>query len=259
LETRIYQIDAFAGRVFAGNPAAVCPLEDWPEDDVLQCIARENNLPETAFFVPGEAAYHIRWFTPVAEVDLCGHATLASGYVVLNHLHPSLKKVTFDSRSGPLEVFQQGDLLTLDFPSRPPQCCEAPPELLAGLASEPLEVLSCEDYLCVFPHEKDILKLRPDMGKLSRLGLRGVIATAPGREVDFVSRFFAPSLGIEEDPATGSSHCVLTPYWADKLGKNKLHTYQLSQRGGEFFCENHGDRVSISGRAVLYMEGRIYI
>jgi predicted PhzF superfamily epimerase YddE/YHI9 len=259
MKLRMYQVDAFASRAFAGNPAAVCPLETWLDDEVLQSIAQENNLSETAFFVPVEDAYHIRWFTPVTEVDLCGHATLASGYIVLDHIDPSRDKVIFDSRSGPLSVVRQGDLLTLDFPSRPPELCDAPRELLDGLGREPLEVLDSEDYFCVFPSDYDIRELDPDMGKLGNLGLRGVIVTSKGQEADFVSRFFAPRYGIDEDPATGSSHCALTPYWAEKLGKKRLHAYQLSRRGGEFFCEDLGDRVHISGRAILYMEGWIYI
>jgi PhzF family phenazine biosynthesis protein len=259
MKLRMYQVDAFASRVFSGNPAAICPLEDWLDDATLQSIAQENNLSETAFFVPVEDDYHIRWFTPVAEVDLCGHATLASGFTVLDHLDPSRDKVIFNSRSGPLSVLRQDSLLTLDFPSRPPQTCDAPRELLDGLGREPLEVLCSEDYLVVFPSEDDIQELDPDMGMLKQLGLRGVIVTSQGQEADFVSRFFAPSYGIDEDPVTGSAHCTLTPYWSERLGKSKLHAFQLSRRGGELFCEDAGDRIHISGRAVLYMEGWIYI
>lgn len=259
MQLTIYQVDAFAGRVFQGNPAAVCPLEDWLDDEVMQAIAMENNLSETAFFVPTDAGYHIRWFTPLAEVDLCGHATLASAFVVFNYTDPSLAEVTFASRSGPLTVSRAGDLLAMDFPSQLPAPCAVPPRLIEGLGVEPAEVLASADYFAVYPREEDIPALQPDMAALKKLGLRGVIATAPGEEADFVSRFFAPSYGIDEDPVTGSAHCALTPYWSARLGKTKLHALQLSRRGGELFCEDRGDRVTISGRAVLYLEGHIHI
>jgi PhzF family phenazine biosynthesis protein len=259
MEIPLYQIDAFTSHVFRGNPAAVCPLEGWLDDPVLQAIAQENNLSETAFFVRETQDYRIRWFTPVAEVDLCGHATLASGFVIFNYLDPTINRVTFHSRSGPLSVVREEELLSMDFPSQPPQSCSPPGELLDGLGGELLEVLCSEDYFVVFPGERDIRALNPDMGTLKRLDLRGVIVTAPGDEVDFVSRFFAPSLGIDEDPVTGSAHCALTPYWSRRLGKNDLHAYQVSRRGGELFCIDRGDRVSISGRAVRYMEGSITI
>jgi PhzF family phenazine biosynthesis protein len=255
----IYQVDAFASRVFEGNPAAVCPLEEWLGDEVMQAIATENNLSETAFFVREGEGYRIRWFTPEKEVDLCGHATLASAFVIFEHIEPSLQEVTFDSRSGLLNVSRGEELLALDFPSQPPAPCSAPPELAQGLGAEPAEVLSSQDYFAVFDHEKDIRLMEPDMTKLKKVGLRGVIVTAPGDEADFVSRFFAPSYGIDEDPVTGSSHCALTPYWARRLGKNRLHAYQLSRRGGELFCEDRGDRVMISGHAVLYLQGFLTI
>ncbi len=253
----IYQVDAFASRVFEGNPAAVCPLEEWLDDEVMQAIAMENNLSETAFFVSEGEGYRIRWFTPETEVDLCGHATLASASVIFEHIEPSLQEVAFDSRSGVLIVYRGRELLTLDFPSQPPSPCSAPPGLIAGLRKEPAEVLACEDYFAVYASQEDILELQPDMAALKQVGLRGVIVTAPGREADFVSRFFAPSYGIDEDPVTGSAHCALTPYWAQRLGKSKLHAYQLSHRGGELFCEDKGDRVMISGRAVPYLQGFI--
>ena len=255
----IYQIDAFSNRVFAGNPAAVCPLEEWLEDSALQAIAQENNLSETAFFVPEENGYHIRWFTPVAEVDLCGHATLATAFVIFNYLEPSLSEVNFSSRSGRLTVVRENELLSMDFPSQPPLPCEAPKELVNGLRKEPLEVLCSEDYFVLFSSEKQIRELNPDMGMLKKLDLRGVIVTAKGNKVDFVSRFFAPKFGIDEDPVTGSAHCALTPYWANKLKKKNLHAHQVSQRGGELFCKDCGDRVKISGRAVKFMEGSIAI
>jgi PhzF family phenazine biosynthesis protein len=255
----IYQVDAFASRVFEGNPAAVCPLEEWLDDEVMQAIAQENNLSETAFFVPHEKGFDIRWFTPAAEVDLCGHATLASAFVVFTAIEPGRSEVTFASRSGPLSVSSNGDLLTLDFPAQPPAPCAAPSELAAGLGKDPAEVLACEDYFAVYASQEDIVGMRPDMSVLEKVDLRGVIVTAPGDEVDFVSRFFAPRYGIDEDPVTGSAHCALTPYWAQRLGKSKLHAYQLSRRGGELFCEDRGDRVMISGRAVLYLQGFITI
>jgi len=255
----IYQIDAFSGRVFSGNPAAVCPLEEWLDDSVLQAIARENNLSETAFFVPEGSGYHIRWFTPVAEVDLCGHATLAASFVILDYFDKSVKQITFRSRSGKLTVVREGELLAMDFPSQPPFSCKVPKELIQGLGTEPLEVLCSEDYLALFLREEEVLNLNPDMRILKELDLRGVIATAKGNKVDFVSRFFAPRFGIDEDPVTGSAHCALIPYWAKKLGKKNMHARQISPRGGELFCKDRGDRVVIAGKAVKFMEGHITI
>lgn len=255
----LYQIDAFTGHVFHGNPAAVCPFEEWLDDSVMRAIAQENNLSETAFFVKEGEDYRIRWFTPVAEVDLCGHATLASGFVIFNYLDPTINEVTFHSRSGPLRVGRTGELLSMDFPSQPPRSCSQPRELVYGLGGEPLEALCSEDYVVVFQSEGDIRGLDPDMEMLKRLNMRGVIVTARGDEVDFVSRFFAPKLGVDEDPVTGSAHCALIPYWSRRLGKHDLHAHQVSKRGGELFCADHGDRVSIAGRAVKYMEGTITI
>lgn len=253
----LFQIDAFAGKVFSGNPAAVCPLKEWPDDSVMQAIAAENNLSETAFFVPHENGYHIRWFTPVAEVDLCGHATLAAAFVIFHCLDGSSRQADFISRSGRLTVTREGDLLAMDFPAQLPQPCPPPKELLRGLGKEPLEVLKAEDYLAVFSSEEDIVDLKPDLSAFRQLDLRGVIVTAKGKNADFVSRFFAPKFGIDEDPVTGSAHCSLTPYWSAKLKKDKLRARQLSKRGGELFCENRGNRVIISGRAVKYLEGNI--
>jgi PhzF family phenazine biosynthesis protein len=253
----IYQIDAFANRVFAGNPAAVCPLEEWLEDSLMQAVAQENNLSETAFFVPEKKGYRIRWFTPLAEVDLCGHATLASAFVVFNYIDTSRNEVTFNSRTGLLTVARANELLSMDFPSQPPVPCATPNKLLDGLGKEPLEVLCSEDYMAVFSGEQDVIELRPDMSMLRQLDSRGVIVTAEGRDVDFVSRFFAPKLGIDEDPVTGSAHCALTPYWAKKLSKKDLHAHQMSRRGGELFCQDSGDRVVISGRTAKFMEGVI--
>lgn len=253
----IYQIDAFADRMFSGNPAAVCPLPEWPEASLLQAVAAENNLSETAFLVPRGNGYELRWFTPLAEVDLCGHATLAAAHVVFNHLAPSLGEVAFDTRSGILTVRRDGDRLSMAFPARPPVACAASEALLAGLGAPPLEVLRASYYLAVFPTEEVVRKLTPRMDLLAQLDLPGVIATARGRRADFVSRFFAPKLGIPEDPVTGSAHCILTPYWTPRLGRGKLHAYQASARGGELWCELAGERVLIAGRTVPFLRGEI--
>lgn len=255
----IYQIDAFASKVFSGNPAAVCPLDAWLDDSILQSIARENNLSETAFFVKSAEGYHIRWFTPLAEVDLCGHATLASAFVIFMHIDPSCVRVTFESKSGPLIVEKKADRLCMNFPSQPPAECPVPNDLIAGLGKTPSSVLCSEDYFAVYASESDIKGLRPRMDLLKNLDLRGVIVTAPGSNVDFVSRFFVPSLGIDEDPVTGSAHSALIPYWADRLNKKELKAYQLSARGGELFCADLGDRVEIAGTAVQYLHGTIVI
>ncbi|MCG8607762.1 PhzF family phenazine biosynthesis protein [bacterium] len=259
MKLSLYQIDAFTNRVFCGNPAAVCPLKEWLDDSLMQAIALENNLSETAFFVREEMGYRLRWFTPIAEVELCGHATLASAFVILNYLQPDLSEVSFETRSGRLIVYEDGDLLAMDFPSHPPKACTPPPQLLAGLKLDPEEVLQSANYFVVYNRQQDVLQLRPNMNELKELGNFGVIVTARGEGSDFVSRYFAPQFGIDEDPATGSTHCALTPYWSQKLSKRKLHALQLSARGGEFFCEDRGDRVTISGQAVKVIEGRLYI
>jgi PhzF family phenazine biosynthesis protein len=253
----IYQVDAFASRVFTGNPAAVCPLEKWLPDEEMQAIAAENNLAETAFFVPNGEGYHLRWFTPTVEVDLCGHATLASAFVILNKLTPAAKSVQFLTKSGKLAVTRDGDLLSLDFPARPAVECEGHPGLVAALGGRPEKVLAARDYLVVYATETELRSLKPDMDGLAKLDLFAVIATAPGKDLDFISRFFAPAQGIPEDPVTGSSHCTLIPYWSARLGKKKLHAYQASPRGGELWCEDRGERVRISGKAVQFLEGSI--
>jgi len=255
----LYQVDAFADRVFAGNPAAVCLLDSWPEDALLQSIAAENNLAETAFFIPSEDTPRLRWFTPVTEVDLCGHATLAAAFVLFEHLQPGREAVSFTSRSGPLSVTRTGELLSLDFPALPLSEPLPVKLLTAALRAQPTELRGGMDLLAVFGSEAEVRALRPDMERLKALDCRGVIATAPGDEVDFVSRFFAPAVGIPEDPVTGSAHCALTPYWAARLGKSELRARQISPRGGQLVCELKDDRVTISGRAVLYLEGTIYI
>lgn len=263
----IYQIDAFASAVFKGNPAAVCPLERWLPESTMQSIAAENNLAETAFFVPrapaaGTAAaveYDLRWFTPEAEIDLCGHATLASAHVVFTTLEPSRESVTFHSKSGPLIVRREGDMLALDFPSRPPTRRDPPAGLVEALGASPSEVWASRDLMAVFDSEHAVRALTPSFDRIRALELFGLIVTAPGREVDFVSRFFAPSVGVPEDPVTGSAHCTLVPYWAKRLGKRRLSARQVSVRGGELLCEDRGDRVSMAGRAVQYLEGVIEV
>lgn len=258
----IYQIDAFASRVFTGNPAAVCPLEKWLPDTVMQAIAQENNLSETAFFVQEDGGYQIRWFTPAAEVDLCGHATLASAFVLFQRLNIEGNTVTFTSRSGPLKVTQKDHLLSLDFPAQPPEPCDPPQALLDALTVEPKdvppeEVLLAEDYIVVYAAGSDVSLCRPDFSALKGLGARGVAITAPGNDVDFVSRFFAPNVGIDEDPVTGSVHCSLTPYWSKRLGKKQMVAHQISERGGELHCADAGERILISGQAVEYLKGEI--
>lgn len=300
---RLYQVDAFTDRPLAGNPAAVCPLEEWPTDGLLQAVAAENNLPETAFLVPDGAGFELRWFTPRAEVDLCGHATLAAGFVVLRYMEGTRAAVRFSTASGPLEVRRDGERLLMDFPSVPAEACEAPPELAEGLGGEPAEVLRASDWLAVYRSRREVADLSPRMEVLEGLDLRGVIATAPARSggmeeggpppaagdepgasgppptagdepgasgapprgdgdpqtgeggPDFVSRFFAPKVGVPEDPVTGSAHCTLAPYWARRLGKDRLLGRQISRRGGEVACRVGGDRVELGGAAVLYLEG----
>ena len=257
MQLTLYQIDAFTNKVFKGNPAAVCPLDRWYSDTDLQAIAEENNLSETAFYVPAEAGYHLRWFTPKAEVDLCGHATLAAAYVIFNFSDYADNTVKFESRSGELTVTKSDDLLVMDFPSQPAKPCATPLLLVEGLGKAPIEVLSSEDYMAVFGAEDDVIALKPNFDALNKLDLRGVMVTAKGKEVDFVSRFFAPRHGINEDPVTGSAHCALTPYWADRLNKTKLSAKQVSKRSGYIGCELKGNRVFLSGKAVKYMEGKI--
>ncbi|NLV30323.1 MAG: PhzF family phenazine biosynthesis protein [Acidobacteria bacterium] len=254
-----YHVDAFTSRVFAGNPAGVCILERWPGDADLQAIAAENNLPETAFLLPDGGGWELRWFSPTTEVALCGHATLAAAFVLFSRRGVKEPAVRFTTRhSGRLTVRREGDLLALDFPARPVLGAIGARDLEAALGLLPLEAhTSAEDLLAVLDSEQTVRRLDPDIAALGRLPCRGVIVTARGDRCDFVSRFFAPRVGIPEDPVTGSAHCVLIPYWAAKLGKGSLHAFQVSRRGGELFCENRGGRVAISGRAALYLEGTI--
>jgi PhzF family phenazine biosynthesis protein len=252
-----YHVDAFTDNLFGGNPAGVCPLDGWIPDEIMQKIAAENNLSETAFFVPENDGYRIRWFTPKVEVDLCGHATLASGHVLFNHLKYHGKVVHFESRSGILRIRNDQNLITLDFPTATYEKVTPPEILVRALDKKFTEVYYSNDYMAVFDSEKDILELKPDFLLLSQLETRGVIVTARGKDVDFVSRFFAPGVGINEDPVTGSAHTILTSYWADKLNKKELTARQLSERRGLLLCKNLGDRVEISGTAVTYLTGTI--
>jgi len=255
----IYQIDAFANRAFEGNPAAVCPLDSWLPDELMQSIAAENNLAETAFFVPEGTGYFIRWFTPITEVDLCGHATLASAYVLFNLLGFNGDKIDFDSKSGILSVSRDGDCLIMDFPSQPPEPCDTPKEIIEAFGMIPNECLKHEDYVVIFDNEEQIQMANPDFEMLKKLDCRGVIISALSEEYDFVARFFAPNFGIPEDPVTGSAYTRLVPYWAQKTDKTSFRVKQLSSRGGELLCELRDDRVLISGRAVKYLEGSLEV
>lgn len=255
----IYQIDAFSARVFGGNPAAIVPLESWLPAETMQAIAAENNLAETAFFVREGTHYSLRWFTPTVEMDLCGHATLASAHLLFAKLAHDGQRVDFMTRSGKLTVTRQGDLLALELPSRPPEPCARPAALDKALGKAPLTVLGSRDYLCVYEREADIRALTPNMEQVAALDRFAVIVTAPGESCDFVSRFFAPGAGVAEDPVTGSAHCTLVPYWSKRLGKTTLTARQLSARGGELACEDRGERVVIAGKAVLYLEGAIHV
>jgi PhzF family phenazine biosynthesis protein len=265
MQIPLYQIDAFADGPFTGNPAAVCPLESWLPEDVMQAIAAENNLSETAFFVAQGEGYRLRWFTPSTEVDLCGHATLASAYVVFRWLRPERRTITFQTQeAGPLTVARDGELLALDFPSRPPQPCAMSEPLVAALGQRPAALLAARDYLAVYESADDVAALAPDFAGIAALDRFAVIVTAPGPGaevggIDFVSRFFAPARGVDEDPVTGSAHCTLIPYWAGRLAKPRLAARQLSRRGGTLACALDGDRVTIAGRAVPYLEGTITV
>ena len=259
MKISIYQIDAFAEKAFEGNPAAICPLSEWLPDEVMQSIAEENNLSETAFFVPTEDGFHIRWFTPVAEVDLCGHATLASAYVIFTYLGFRENTINFQSKSGLLKVVQNDGLLVMDFPSQPPTPCQTPDEIVRAFKNTPVQCLKSEDYIVVFDNENEVISAQPYFDALSKLGLRGVAITAKSNKYDFIARFFAPKYGVNEDPVTGSAYTQLIPYWSNTIGITKLRAKQVSSRGGEIICELAGNRVSIAGRAVTYLAGEIEI
>jgi PhzF family phenazine biosynthesis protein len=258
----VFQVDAFTKTPFAGNPAAVCPLTQWLDEKLLLSVAAENNLSETAFFVPQGDSYKLRWFTPKCEVKLCGHATLASAFVLLRILTPERELVRFrTSLSGELIVRRDGDLLAMDFPALPPRACTQPPAtLVEGLGKQPIEVVQIQDnFFAVYEREEDVRGIQPDFALLEKLHPAGVAITAPGRDCDFVSRYFAPSYGIPEDPVTGSTHCSLAPYWAQKIGRSSLYARQVSQRGGEMWCDVKADRVILKGNAVLTLRGEILI
>lgn len=261
MKQKIYQVDAFAEELFSGNPAAVCPLEDWPEDELLQKIAMENNLAETAYFVKSGDHFELRWFTPTTEVDLCGHATLASAYVLFHQLGYTEKTIRFQSRrSGPLTVTKEGDLLTLDFPADSITEVSITEALTRGLNLLPQQIFKGKsDYMFVYEKEEDIKQLIPDFAAIQTINARGIIVTSRGNTVDFVSRFFAPQCGVNEDPVTGSAHTTLTPFWSRVCNKKVLTAKQLSARGGFLQCEDRGERVAISGRCKLYLEGSIFI
>lgn len=257
----IYQADAFTDKLFGGNPAAIVPLKEWLSAPEMQKIAAENNLAETAFFISQGENFELRWFTPELEIDLCGHATLATAHILFTELGYSKEFIHFHTlKAGTLTVTKKDDLYTLDFPSRVPHACEAPEELLNAIGGKPpIEVLSSRDHMLVYETEADVLALKPNFTALAKISPMGIIATAKGNNSDFVSRFFIPAAGINEDPVTGSAHCNLIPYWAEKLGKNELHAYQVSTRRGELWCELKGDRVLMAGKAVTYLKGEIFI
>ncbi|MEQ9402433.1 MAG: PhzF family phenazine biosynthesis protein [Cyclobacteriaceae bacterium] len=257
----IYQVDAFTSRLFGGNPAAVCPLEEWPNDDVLRNIAIENNLAETAYFIKKGEGFHLRWFTPEVEMDLCGHATLASAHVIFEHLNYDLSAIRFETASGELVVKKQEDLLQMDFPSRKPEPSSIPDQILNALSIQPKSILKARDYFLVFDTEQEVRDLLVNQQALDGLdlGTGGIICTAKGEKVDFVSRFFTPGAAVFEDPATGSAHCSLVPYWSEVLGLKEFTAHQVSSRLGEFYCEDRGARVLISGQSLTYLEGEITV
>ena len=256
----VFQVDAFADALFRGNPAAVVPLEEWLPDSLMQSIALENNLSETAFFVPTKAGFEIRWFTPKAEVDLCGHATLAAAHVIFNEAGYPKNKLSFGSRSGLLTVTRADGALSLDFPADQPRPVEEPVEITEAIGLKPFASFRGKtDYLLVYETEEQITGIKPDFSALKKTSARGIMVTAPGKACDFVSRFFAPGVGIDEDPVTGSAHTTLTPYWAERSGKTNFSAKQLSARGGTLQCTLQGDRVLISGKAFTYLRGEIFV
>ncbi len=261
MKIKIYQVDAFTDKLFGGNPAAVCPLKEWLSDDLLQNIAMENNLSETAFYVRNGSHYQIRWFTPTVEVDLCGHATFAAAFVLFHHEGHSGDEIQFLSpRSGELRVTRNEDQLTLNFPADHIEPVELTQDILNGFDIKPQTAFKGQsDILLIFNNEEEIRKVKPNFTEIAKLNARGVIVTAKGNDVDFVSRFFGPQVGVDEDPVTGSAHTTLTPYWSKTLNKNKLSARQLSKRGGVLHCELCGDRVDISGQGKLFMSGEIHI
>ena len=261
MKIKKYQVDAFADKVFEGNPAAVCPLNQWISDEIIQHIALENNLSEIAFFVNKGDYIEIRWFTPEAEVELCGHATLATAHVLFEHLDIKNREIIFDCERGELTVKKSGNLLEMNFPSTIGKKVEAPTNLLDALAlnTRPTDVFKADDYMLVVDNQERVEKLKPDFSLLKKIDTRGIIVTALGYEADFVSRFFAPAVGIDEDPVTGSAHTMMAPYWSKKLKKRVLSARQLSPRGGSIQCTYNDDRTLLAGNAVTYSVGEIHI
>lgn len=254
-----FQVNAFTSHTFGGNPAGVCVLQEWLPDDLLQRIAAENNLSETAFFTRRDGFFDLRWMTPTAEVDLCGHATLAAAFVLFFELREQQPSVQFQTKSGRLSASLRHDLIELDFPSRPPVDCPITEPLIRALGAKPLQLLKSRDYVAVFGSQSEVASLKPDLHLVRALDCLGMIVTAPGDEVDFVSRFFAPQVGVPEDPVTGSAHSSLIPYWAQRQGKTELFARQISKRGGELYCRLLDDRVGIAGKAVIYSRGELEI
>jgi len=251
----LYQLDAFTDRAFGGNPAAVCPLESWLADDLMQAIAFENNLSETAFYVPEGDGFRLRWFTPKSEVPLCGHATLATASLILEKLDPAREDVVFETLSGPLAVKRDGDMLAMDFPALPATDVPTPDGLADALGKAPVRFLRAVKNMAVFEREADVLAVEPDFDYIVAMEGAGLIVTAPGDTSDCASRYFAPHVGIDEDPVTGSAHCTIVPYWAGELGKSDIQARQVSERGGDLYCRMDGDRVVIAGKARLVIEG----
>jgi len=256
---QLFQVDAFSDKALEGNPAAVVPLKKWLSDEIMQRLAQENNLSETAFYVPTKKGYHIRWFSPVREVNLCGHATLAAAHVLFCHLDHPGDTIVFECRMGDLEVRRDGEWLLMNFPLKTPAPCPIPDALFKAFGSREFECHRSLDYMVVFPHEDDVRRAEPNLELLYDIDRRGVIVTAPSNDYDFVLRFFAPKFGIPEDPVTGSAFTQLAPFWADKLGKKKFHARQVSARGGDVMCEVQGDRVNIQGKAFTYLQGSFQI
>lgn len=254
-----FEVFAFTRRMFAGNPAGVCLLEEWLPNEQLQAIAAQNGLPETAFMIERPEFFDLRWMTPTVEVELCGHATLAAAHVLFRHLGRTGDVICFQTQSGELNVDREGNRLVLDFPSRPAKETGLSKALADSLGAQPEQILQGRDYVAVFASQQEVAAIEPDLGPLAKLDAQGVVITAPGEDCDFVSRYFAPAAGIPEDPVTGSTHCTLIPYWSQRLGKKKLFARQISPRGGELFCEDRGERVGIGGEALTYVEGKIYL
>jgi PhzF family phenazine biosynthesis protein len=261
MKLSIYQVDAFTNKVFGGNPACVIPLSKWIEDDVLIKIAQENAVPETAFFIELENEFHLRWFTPEIEMDLCGHATLAAAFVIKNFLNYSQNEIKFKTLSGDLKVTISDNFFTLDFPSRDPSEVELPEIIKKAVSIIPVQTLKSRDYLLIYNNQSDIENISVDTQVLNQLNLKtgGIIVSSKGDHTDFVSRFFTPRSSILEDPVTGSAHCSLIPYWSKVLNKNEMKAFQLSKRKGELFCINRGKRVLIRGNAKIYSVGSIWI